>query len=250
MEKKSKTLRNIKLTLEYDGTLFAGWQVQPGQRTIQGEVEAALKKITREEIRITGSGRTDAGVHALGQIANFKTEKPLPLSAYREGLNTVLPREIRILRAEEMHVGFDARRDAIRRTYCYVIAKAERAIGYQYAWFPNCQFQIGPMRKASKYLKGEHAFSAFCKDNGEGGDCVSRVFRVHWDETPSEIRFEISAIRFFHNMIRIIMGTLMEVGRGKITPGQFRTILEQRDRASAGPTVPPHGLFLVDVMYP
>ncbi len=249
IENKGRTLKTIKLLLEYDGTPFSGWQVQPEQRTVQGEIEAALKKVTKENIRIIGAGRTDAGVHALGQTASFKTEKDLPLLAYEKGLNTFLPREIRILRAEEMYSGFDARRKAVSRTYRYVISKVERAIGHQYAWFPNFDFDMRPMKQASKILKGEHSFRSFCKGNGEGEDCISKVFRVHWEETDGEIRFEITAIRFFHNMIRIIIGTLMEVGRGKMHPRQFRTILESQDRTHAGPTVPPNGLFLVSVMY-
>ena len=212
-------------------------------------MERALEKITKENIRIVGAGRTDAGVHALGQTASFKTEKDLPLSAYEKGLNSFLPREIRILRAEEMHSGFDARRDAVSRTYRYVISKVERAIGHQYAWFPNFEFDTRPMKQASKYLKGEHSFRSFYKGNEEGEDCISKVFRVQWEETDREIRFEITAIRFFHNMIRIVVGTLMEVGRGKMHPREFRTILEGQDRTQAGPTVPPHGLFLVSVMY-
>ena len=249
MENKNKTLKTIKLVLEYDGTPFSGWQVQPEQRTVQEEVERALEKITKENIRIVGAGRTDAGVHALGQTASFKTEKDLPLSAYEKGLNSFLPREIRILSAEEMHSGFDARRDAVSRTYRYVISKVERAIGHQYAWFPNFDFNTRPMIQASKYLKGEHSFRSFCKGNEEGEDCISKVFRVQWEETNREIRFEITAIRFFHNMIRIVVGTLMEVGRGKMNPREFRTILRGQDRTQAGPTVPPHGLFLVSVVY-
>ena len=249
MKNKGKTLKTIKLVLEYDGTLFSGWQIQPEQRTIQEEVEKALREITKENIRITGAGRTDAGVHALGQMASFKTRKDVPLSAYEKGINTFLPREIRVLRAEEMYPGFDARRDAVSRMYRYVISKAERAIGYQYAWFPNFDFDTRPMKRASKHLKGEHSFRSFSKGNDEDEECISKVFHVRWEETNTEIRFEISAIRFFHNMIRIIVGTLMEVGRGKMHPHQFRTILEGQDRTQAGPTVPPHGLFLVRVMY-
>jgi tRNA pseudouridine38-40 synthase len=160
-----------------------------------------------------------------------------------------LPREIRIFRAEEAYPGFDARRDAVSRTYRYVISKTERAVGYQYAWFPNFDFDLRPMKRASKYLKGEHSFRSFCKGNEDDKECISKVFRVRWDETNTEIRFEVSAIRFFHNMIRIIVGTLMEVGRGKMHPRQFRTILEAQDRTQAGPTVPPQGLFLVSVKY-
>jgi tRNA pseudouridine38-40 synthase len=249
VEVEKKLLKTIKLTIEYDGSPFSGWQVQPKHRTVQEEIETALKKITKETIRITGSGRTDSGVHALGQVASFQIKKDMPISAYEKGLNTVLPKTIRILRAEAVHFNFDARRDAVSRTYRYILSKYERAIGYQYNWFPDFQFNINVMKKASVYLKGEHSFRSFCRDDGERSDCISHVFRIRWEEREQEIQFEITAVRFFHNMIRIIVGTLLEVGRGKMTLQQFRNLINQKDRTLAGPTVPPNGLFLVRVDY-
>jgi len=239
----------VKLTLSYDGTDFCGWQVQPKLRTVQGEIENALATLTREHIRITGSGRTDTGVHALGQVAHFKIQKDLPIQAFKEGLNQELSRDVQILDAEFVSENFHARRDAIQRTYRYVLATKSRVIGRQYAWFPKTSFCLEPMKEASKCLLGEHDFTSFSKANEDAKFPVSHVYDISWDTKDEEIHFTITAIRFFHNMIRIIIGTLMEVGRSKMTTDQFCDILNAKDRNLAGTTAPPHGLFLVEVTY-
>jgi len=237
----------IKLTVEYDGTEFSGWQIQPNRRTVQGEIENSLKTLTQEKVRVVGSGRTDAGVHALGQVVSFRCRSGLPLPTFEKGLNGLLPEDIRIVRAEELGSSFNARRDAVSRTYRYLLSKRPRAVDRQYVWYPRMTFSVGPMEQASKYLLGAHDFAAFCKSNGEDKDFTSRVFSVDWNEDDDEICFEITAMRFFHNMVRVIVGTLLEVGRGRTTPEGFREILESRDRRQAGPTVPPHGLYLARV---
>ena len=242
-------MRTIKLTLEYDGSEFSGWQFQPDRRTVQGEVEKALGSLTREAIRVVGAGRTDAGVHALGQVASFRTDSSLTLSVFEKGLNGLLPRDVRVLRAEEMDGPFDARRDAVGRTYRYVLSRRGKAVGRQYTWCPGVRFSVERMEEAAGWLVGERVFASFSKDDGEGGDFLSRVFRVVWETTDEEVRFEIAAERFFHNMVRIIVGTLLEVGRGKMSPERFREIMDAGDRRLAGPTVPPQGLFLVRVDY-
>lgn len=242
-------MQNIKLTLEFDGTDFAGWQIQPEQRTVQDEIEKALHQLCDEFIRITGAGRTDSGVHALGMMANFKTSKSLPLSAYEKGLNTLLPPDIRIKKVELVPESFDARRSAKKRSYRYCISKVEKAVGRQYAWHPRGSYNLEWMKEASKALIGIHDFDAFSKYSEDVEDYSSEVFDVNWYEYEDEIHFEISAIRFFHNMIRIIMGTLMEIGYGKLTVEQFREILLSKDRSLTGPTIPPHGLFLLNVEY-
>ena len=242
-------MRTIKLTVEYDGSDFSGWQVQPAQRTVQGEIESALLKLVHEKIRIIGAGRTDAGVHALGQVVSFQCQKDLPLLAFEKGLNVLLPEDIHIIAAEEADESFNARRSAVSRKYRYVLSKRPRAIGRQYAWYPGTKFSLEPMKRASKFLIGEHDFTSFCKSDSGYENFISHVLEIKWNITKEEISFEITAVRFFHKMIRIIMGTLLEVGRGKISPEQFLEIMEARDRTSAGPTVPPHGLFLVKVNY-
>lgn len=241
--------RTIKLILEYDGTDFAGWQVQPNQRTVQDEIEKALKQLTQEDIRITGSGRTDAGVHALGQVVSFQMRKSLSLNRLRNGLNGFLPEDIRIVDVSEIPESFSARRNATSRSYRYVLSRKRRAIKRKYVWYPQMKFSIEPMRQASACLIGEHDFTSFCKANGQTDRFVSCVSDVHWKHVDDEIHFEITAERFYHHMVRSIVGTLLEVGRGKISPEHFQDILEAKDRTRAGPTAPPHGLFLVQVTY-
>ena len=244
-----RNLRTIKIILEYDGSQFSGWQVQPNRRTVQDEVQQALKALINEEISVTGSGRTDAGVHALGQVASFRTKSELPISVFKSGLNKYLPVDVRIIEAEEASDRFDARRNAVKRTYRYHIAKRSRVLCRQYTWHPFFEFDVDTMKQASKCLVGLHDFSSFCKKNGEIDSYTSRVLNIEWKNTDDEIRFEIAATHFYHNMVRIIVGTLLEVGRGKMTPEEFQRILEAGDRSQAGPTVPPHGLVLVKVEY-
>lgn len=250
IEIREKKLRVLKLTVEYDGSGFAGWQVQPDQRTVQEEIEKGLAQLTGESIRITGSGRTDAGVHALGQIVSFRTGSQLPLQAFRDGLNASTPRDICILEAVEAAEDFDARRAAVRRTYRYKLFKRATAIGRQYGWYPNCPIQMETMREASRLLLGEHNWTSFCRENPSVPDPVAVVHTIEWIESEDELWFEICANRFFHNMVRIIIGTLLEVGRGKMSQTQLKNILISQNREKAGPTIPPQGLYLIRVEYP
>ncbi|MFO7891219.1 MAG: tRNA pseudouridine(38-40) synthase TruA [bacterium] len=250
MEKKSDYKKYIKMTVEYEGTDFAGWQVQPEQRTVQEEIEAGLFKLTEKKFRVTAAGRTDAGVHALGQVVSFGSDSKLPVSAFSKGLNKYLPEDIRVIEAEEKTEKFDARRNAISRTYRYVISTRPKVIGRRYSWYPHCNFLLDPMIKASESLKGEHNYASFCKKTSEGyfGN-ISTVHRIEWKTFEDIIFFEVTAVRFLHNMIRIIVGTLLEVGRVRLTPEDFKNILEARNRKLAGPTAPPQGLYLVSVQY-
>ncbi len=242
--------RIFKAVLEYDGSDFFGWQIQPNRRTVQQEVEKAIGTITGERIRVTGAGRTDAGVHALGQVASFSTMHAIGTDRFRQALNAVLPLDIRILDLEEKSTSFDARLDAVSRTYRYVIARHPRSIGRQYSWYPKLRFNLEAMVEASEMLKGRHCWKSFSKAEKPEKDYLSTVLDVHWKVDEHEIQFHISAERFFHNMIRIILGTVFDVGRGKMSREEFYRLFEANDRRQAGTTLPPHGLFLVQVNYP
>jgi tRNA pseudouridine38-40 synthase len=249
MTSADRSSRCFKLVLEYDGSDFAGWQIQPNARTVQGELESALKNLTREEIRVTGAGRTDAGVHALGQVASFYSANRFEPGELRRALNANLPRDVRVREASNPGTPFDARRDARKRTYRYVISRTEPAVGRQYVYFPRRRFGVEPMILASECLVGLHRWDAFSRRDREEERYESEVHSIRWESEGDRVAFEITAVRFFHNMVRILVGTLLEVGWGRRNAEQFREILEKRDRTLAGPTAPPRGLFLVRVDY-
>ena len=242
-------MRNIKLTLEYDGTKFFGWQYQPDARTVQGEIERSLKQLLQEEVSLIGSGRTDAGVHAFAQVANFHTANPLDTQKIRSGLNALLPHDVVVHEVEEVEADFHARYSAKAREYRYVISKVMRAVGRQYSWFFPEALDVTLMQRASQVLVGEHDFSSFCQTDFEGNHYLCTLERIQWTEFKDEIVLEVVANRFLHNMVRIIVGTMIDVGRGKVPSGQVQTIRDARDRRTAGRTVPAHGLFLVRVIY-
>lgn len=242
-------MRNIKLVIEYDGTDFCGWQWQPKGRTVQGVLQSSLKELMQESPTIYAAGRTDAGVHALGQVANFKTENSLDLNSIKLGLNSYLPPDVRVLSAEEVIESFHARFDAVKRTYHYVISKGATAIGRQYSWFCKYDLDLARMQKASEFLLGKHSFEAFSKFNQEEEHYLSNVESARWEETKDELRFKICANRFLRNMVRIIIGTLVDVGRGKMLPEDVKEILDSKDRKRAGCVTPAQGLFLVKVEY-
>jgi tRNA pseudouridine38-40 synthase len=242
-------MRTIKLTLEYDGTNFYGWQYQPNLRTVQGEIERGLKSLLQETVTVIGSGRTDAGVHASGQVAHFRTHSLLPLESIRLGLNALTHDDLVVLGAEEVSADFHARYSATRRWYRYKISLRQRAIGRHYAWFCKYPLDLTAIREASQLLIGEHDFEAFCQAGAETPHFLSRVEEISWTEQDDTIVFDIVANRFLHNMVRIIVGTMVMVGRGKLTPADVADILEKRDRKLAGFTVPAHGLCLMKVYY-
>lgn len=243
-------MRNIKLTLEYDGTHFCGWQFQPDVRTVQEDMEKAIEKFLQQRIRITGAGRTDSGVHALGQVACFCTEKAYSLDTIQSALNLFLPPDIRVLQVEAVPISFNPRFAAIKRRYRYQIARKRHAINRWYTWFCKYPLNFEAMKSASQVLVGEHDFSSFCKANPDVNHYRCKVESITWSESDDMICMEIVANRFLHNMVRIIIGTMVEVGRGLLSGDDVRRILEKKDRNSAGRTIPASGLFLVEVVYP
>ena len=242
-------MRNIKLTLEYDGTNFCGWQWQPRDRTVQGEIKKSLKQILQEDVNIIGSGRTDSGVHALEQVANFLTSSTLSSLKMKAALNGTLPKDIRVHCVEIVPQDFNARFDAKKREYHYTISKCERAIARYYSWYFRTELNLENIRKACHYLIGEHDFQSFCQSNVDVTHYICFIESIDWLETEDTIVLKIIANRFLHNMVRIIIGTMIQVGLGKMEPSHIKNILESKDRKKAGPTVPAHGLCLVKVYY-
>ena len=244
--------RNLKLTLEYDGTDFSGWQVQPEVRTVQGVLESALADLAGTAVRVTGAGRTDAGVHALGQVASVTTSLGLPAERIGFALNARLPRDVRVVRAVDVPESFHARFDAVARSYFYLIGGEESPVWRRNRWFVRVPLDEVGMRAALTALEGEHDFSSFCLVGSEPDHHRCRVAEISLEykvDFGGMIILRIVANRFLRGMVRSIVGTLVEVGRGKIPPSEFETILAARDRGAAGPTAPPHGLYLEEVRY-
>lgn len=244
-------MQNLKLTLEYDGTDYHGWQVQPDLPTIQGTLEETIKRISGEEVRVTGAGRTDAGVHALGQVANFSTGKELETQGWQRALNALLPPDIVVSGVEEASEDFDARRSAKHRTYRYSILNRPypSALDQRYLLHVPHPLDLAAMAEAAAHLIGEHDFSAFQSSEGDAVTPVRRVSEARFATEAERLHFFITADAFLMHMVRIIVGTLLEVGTGKITPAGFREVLKSRDRVRAGKTVPPHGLCFLSVQY-
>lgn len=244
-------MRNIKLTLEYEGTNYLGWQRQPQGMTVQQAVEEAIEKITGVRAPVTGASRTDAGVHARGQSANFRTESSLTPERLRGALNALLPRDIVVLESREVPPEFDSRFSARSKTYHYTLwtSNVRPAIRRNFCWHVRWATDVEAMREAAAALIGRKDFIAFQAANAAAETTVRCVKRAEWVQNGHELTFVIEADAFLYNMVRIIVGTLTEVGRGKISPQEFRTIIETRDRTQAGRTAPPYGLCLLEVYY-
>lgn len=246
--------RNIKLTVAYDGTDYYGFQHQndPNLPTIQSCLEEAIALITKTPHRINGSGRTDAGVHALGQVVNFYTDATIPTDRFVPALNSVLPRDIVVVDAEEVPLEFHARFSAKRKTYRYWIdtGRVPHVLRRRYSHFVSTPLDLERIKEAAQRLVGEHDFASFQASGSSVKTTVRRIYRL--DVTASDeglITIEAEANGFLYNMVRIIVGTLLEVGRGKLQPEDIDTILAAKDRRAAGPTAPPQGLCLMRVEY-
>jgi tRNA pseudouridine38-40 synthase len=242
-------MRNVRLTLEYDGTGFAGWQFQPGKRTVQGLLEERLGALAKERISVTGSGRTDAGVHALGQVANFRTSSRAPLKAFREGLNRLLPADVAVLEAREAPERFHARFDARSRRYRYQIVTRRSPVRERFAWRMGYDVDFAVLESTAKKIIGRHDFTSYCAAGAEVNSHFVTVASATWSKKKDTLTFEIEADRFLHHMVRILVGTMMDMARGKMDVRKMGAILKARDRTQAGRTAPAQGLFLMEVGY-
>jgi tRNA pseudouridine38-40 synthase len=244
--------RNFKLTIEYDGSRYRGWQRQPNGPSVQSTIEDALQRMTHQAITLIGSGRTDAGVHALGQVANFKCDTRIEPDAFQNGLNSILPDEIVIQACREVSAEFHSRFNAKSKQYRYHILNRPlpAAIGRQFAWWIRQPLDLEAMREATHYLLGEHDFKAFEGAGSPRSHTIRHIAQADLTRQPGHIvRFDIEADGFLRYMVRNIVGTLVAVGRGKIDAPRFKAILLSKDRNMAAATAPPHGLFLVKVNY-
>lgn len=246
--------KNIKLILEYDGSRYDGWQKQGNtDNTIQGKLEAILEKWAGESIEIHGSGRTDAGVHAKGQVANFHVDAKVCRHAEdaKEYLNRYLPEDVRVLSAEDAPERFHSRLNAVRKTYSYTVETAERKNVFErkYVYGLGETLNVGAMRAAAAYLIGEHDFKSFCSNKKMKKSTVRRLDSIEIIEDGSKVLFQYTGNGFLYNMVRILTGTLLEVGLGKREPEEMVKILAANRREAAGMTAPAEGLFLVSVEY-
>lgn len=246
-------VRNLKLTIAYDGTDYHGWQVQPNGNTVQAELEQALSRFTggRNRVTVTGSGRTDAGVHAWGQVANWFYDGSLPCERVQAALNGLLPAAIRVRRVEDEESGFHARKSAAAKTYLYLIDNAPYAnpLLRRWAWHVRQPLDLAALRVASGYLVGEHDFLSFKAADGETATSRRTIYQVRWRRRGTVLLFFVRGSGFLKNMVRIIVGTLVEFGRGRRAPAEMAAIIAAADRQAAGITAPARGLVLRSVEY-
>jgi tRNA pseudouridine38-40 synthase len=242
-------MRNIKLTIEYDGTNFVGWQMQSNGRSVQEEISKAIGQILREPVTLIGAGRTDSGVHARGQVANFHTRSTMDAQAILNGLNGVLPEDICLHAADDVPQSFHARYDARLRTYRYFVSHGPSPIGRYFQWFVKFRLDVDVMNDAAQMLPGEHDFESFCKSEAEVNHFRCTIMKSRWAEASGMIVYEIEANRFLHGMVRALVGTMVDIGRGFLPLSSFQEIMTAKDRSKAGMAAPPQGLFLEQVLY-
>ena len=244
-------MKRILLTIEYDGTFYSGWQKQPNMRTIQGEIEEAIFKSTGEKVEVFGSGRTDAGVHAYNQTAHFDINAPVPVEKLPYILNNVLPKDINIKSAKEVEENFHARFSIKKKIYLYKIYNNNQKnvfLANSAAWIKN-PLDLTKMKEVALLLKGKHNFKGFCSANTSASDFEREIFDIEIERENDFVFVTISGSGFLYNMVRIIVGTMVDYSSGKITYEQIKKALEEGERSCAGQTMPACGLYLKETIY-
>ncbi len=244
-------MKRIKLTVAYDGTNYCGWQIQPNGLTIEEVLNKTIQKITGEDLKVTGASRTDSGVHALGNVAVFDTNSSIPAERMKYALNQKLPEDIAIVCSEEVEPEFHPRFCPTNKTYEYHIINQEIPIPTKRLtnYFISYTLDIEAMKKAAEYLVGTHDFASFCSSKTGVEDTVRSVYELELLEQGEQLIIRIRGNGFLYNMVRIIVGTLLQVGRGFYQPLEVKEMLEARERTKAGATAPPHGLHLIHIEY-
>ncbi len=241
----------IRIKLEYDGSNYSGWQMQIGQDSIQARLEAALDRIFSRQVRVHGAGRTDAGVHALGQVASFDLPRDFQPDELKRAMNALLPPDIAIIEASAVSNDFDPRRDARLRAYEYRVLNRDRrsAFDYRHAWLVPWPLSLGAMSEAARRFIGEHDFASFRSLGSEETTTIRRVYMSEWRRDGERFCYRVEASSFMRHMVRTMVATMVEVGRGRLAPAQVTALIEARDRSLAPASAPPAGLFLVEVRY-
>lgn len=246
-----KKMKRIRLRVAYDGTAYSGWQIQPVALTVEKVLDDAIHRLTGEDIHVIGASRTDAGVHAMGNVAVFDTESGIPADRFSYALNRYLPDDVIVQESDEVAIDFHPRHCDTRKTYCYRILNTEFGIPQKrnYTWNVSGSIDISRMKKAAEYLVGEHDFKSFCCVRTQAESTVRTIYSIDVDRRDDEIHIIVTGNGFLYNMVRIIAGTLIQVGKGRFEPEYVKQMLEACDRTQAGQTAPPQGLTLVKIEY-
>jgi len=242
-------MRNIKLLLEYDGTDFLGWQIQREGRTVQAVIRDTLKELLQEDVNLIGAGRTDSGVHARGQVANFKTESDRDIKIIHRALNGLLPQDIRIHDVSEAPINFNSRYDALSRTYRYYISLKPLSIERQFRWYCYYKLDMQMLDACSKYIKEVNDFKSFCYTRSETKHHLCNIFISEWVRNGDQLIYHVSANRFLYGMVRTLVGTMIDAAHGRLSFEEFKEIFDKRDRRFATRSAPAKGLVLESVTY-
>jgi tRNA pseudouridine38-40 synthase len=244
-------MKNYRLKIQYSGTTYSGWQIQPNVPTVQGDIVNAIKTISGTDVNLIGSGRTDSGVHALGQVANFKIENELNLYKFKHSLNSVLSDNIAITEINEVPLEFNSRFDAKKRSYLYLFTfeKSPFYSNFSYQYPPIFNHEISKLNEISNILLGEQDFTSFSKKNTDTENMVCNISLAKWRRVKNNLIFRIDGNRFLHGMVRTIVGTVLEISEKDLSPDELTKIINEKNRESAGRSVLAKGLFLMDVRY-
>ena len=242
-------MNNYKLIVQYDGTSYAGWQIQLNAISVQGVLQDSISRITNEKINLIGAGRTDSGVHALGQTANFRLDSELDLYRFKHSLNSILPHDIAVKKIEEVDEDFHSRYDAVKRSYIFLISKGKSPFYDKYSWWYHGPINCENLNNLSEYLIGEKDFTAFSRKASDTENKICSVHKIRWKEWKELVIFYVEADRYLHGMVRTMVGTLLHTFKLKLNIDYLREVINKKDREAAGEAVPAKGLFLYKVKY-